>query len=260
MGAIGDMLRRERLKAGWELGQIAQQTKIPTRLLQAIECEEFEKLPGRVFAISFVRQYAHALGLDEEQVIADLRAQQEPPPPPAVPQPAEPAKAPRRPGSLTIGAVAGAILLLVVGYAVWLGFRAPQMPVGAQEAAAAAVPARGSADRSAPSERPGTQSAPPAIPAGTVRVTVTTATATWLSAKLNGQTGFSGTLQPNETKELDGAESVKLVVGNAGMVEISVNGKAIGPIGPRGHVGEVLITAPDRVQILPHHPALQDIY
>lgn len=84
MGAVGETLRRERLKSGVELDRISQETKIPTRYLEAIEQEEFEKLPGRVFLISFVRSYAQALGLDEAELIAELRAAEAPLPPPPV--------------------------------------------------------------------------------------------------------------------------------------------------------------------------------
>src|SRR5215472_4817909 len=80
MGAVGERLRRERLKTGLDLDRVSQDTKIPARFLEAIEQEQFEKLPGRVFLFSFLRQYAQALGLDELELMAQLRAEQEPPP------------------------------------------------------------------------------------------------------------------------------------------------------------------------------------
>jgi cytoskeleton protein RodZ len=68
MPAIGDTLRRERLRRNLELPQIAQELKISSRFLQAIEEERFDKLPATVFAKNFVRQYALLLELDGEEL------------------------------------------------------------------------------------------------------------------------------------------------------------------------------------------------
>ena len=68
-------------------GKISGELKISTRLLEAIEDEEFDKLPGGVFAKSFVRQYARLLGLDEDEMAAEV--QHALAPAPEVPQFAE---------------------------------------------------------------------------------------------------------------------------------------------------------------------------
>ncbi len=68
MPPIGDTLRRERLRRNLELPQIAQELKIPSRFLQAIEEERFDVLPATVFAKNFVRQYALLLELDGEEL------------------------------------------------------------------------------------------------------------------------------------------------------------------------------------------------
>lgn len=62
-------LQQRRQRAGVSLEQIAERTKISIRFLQAIECEEFEKLPGGIFATSYLRQYAAAAGMDESVVL-----------------------------------------------------------------------------------------------------------------------------------------------------------------------------------------------
>jgi cytoskeletal protein RodZ len=68
MPPIGDTLRRERLRRNLELPQIAQELKISTRFLKAIEEEKFDQLPATVFAKNFVRQYATLLELDGEDL------------------------------------------------------------------------------------------------------------------------------------------------------------------------------------------------
>ncbi|MGA9526510.1 MAG: RodZ domain-containing protein [Terriglobales bacterium] len=82
MPSFGEKLKLEREKRKITLEQISSSTKIGTRLLQALEDEKFNQLPGGIFNKGFVRAYARTLGLDEDQIIADyLEASGEAPPP-----------------------------------------------------------------------------------------------------------------------------------------------------------------------------------
>ena len=58
---------------GVPLDEIAAATKISVRCLEALEAEEFSKLPGGIFTRSFIRAYAKYLGLDEEIVMAEFQ-------------------------------------------------------------------------------------------------------------------------------------------------------------------------------------------
>jgi cytoskeleton protein RodZ len=69
--SFGENLKREREKRAITLEQISLSTKIGTRMLQALEEENFDHLPGGIFNRGFVRAYARHVGLDEEQAIAD---------------------------------------------------------------------------------------------------------------------------------------------------------------------------------------------
>jgi cytoskeletal protein RodZ len=62
-------LERLRKTSGLSLEAISQKTKICTRYLRAIECEEFEKLPGGVFTTSYIRQYAASIGFCEAKLL-----------------------------------------------------------------------------------------------------------------------------------------------------------------------------------------------
>ena len=73
MPAFGENLRREREMRGVSLEEIASATKISLRFLEAIEREDFKKLPGGIFGRSFIRSYAKYLGLDEERVSAEFQ-------------------------------------------------------------------------------------------------------------------------------------------------------------------------------------------
>jgi cytoskeletal protein RodZ len=59
---------------GISLEQIAQDTKISVRSLQAIENGEFKKLPGGIYNTSYIRQYARAIDFDEAELLAHYHA------------------------------------------------------------------------------------------------------------------------------------------------------------------------------------------
>jgi cytoskeletal protein RodZ len=54
---------------GISLRQIAEATKIGVRYLEAIECGQFAKLPGGIYNVSYIRQYARAAEVSEEELL-----------------------------------------------------------------------------------------------------------------------------------------------------------------------------------------------
>ena len=58
-----------RQRNGMILGDIAQSTRISSYYLQAIEEEDFDKLPGGVYNTSYIRQYARAIGYSERDLL-----------------------------------------------------------------------------------------------------------------------------------------------------------------------------------------------
>ena len=79
--SFGQKLKLEREKRKITLEQISVSTKIGTRMLQALEEDKFNQLPGGIFNKGFVRAYSRFLGLDEDQTIADyLQASGDAPP------------------------------------------------------------------------------------------------------------------------------------------------------------------------------------
>ena len=63
-------LQKRRKDRGLTLETIADTTKISIRFLRAIEDEDFDQLPGGIFNTSYLRQYAAAIGTDQEQLLA----------------------------------------------------------------------------------------------------------------------------------------------------------------------------------------------
>jgi cytoskeleton protein RodZ len=79
--SFGEKLKQEREKRQMTLEQISVSTKIGTRMLQALEEDKFNQLPGGIFNKGFVRAYSRCLGLDEDQTVAEyLQASGDAPP------------------------------------------------------------------------------------------------------------------------------------------------------------------------------------
>jgi len=70
-GTFGERLKRERELREVTLEEITSATRIGPRFLEALENEEWEKLPGGVFNRGFVRSIARYLGLDEEVLLGE---------------------------------------------------------------------------------------------------------------------------------------------------------------------------------------------
>jgi len=68
---IGEKLRLERETRGIALRDISEQTRISMRYLEAIETDDYRRLPGGIFNRSFIRAYAKFIGYDEEQAIEE---------------------------------------------------------------------------------------------------------------------------------------------------------------------------------------------
>src|SRR5208282_6615881 len=69
--SFGEKLKQEREKRKITLEQISTSTKIGTRMLQALEEDKFNQLPGGIFNKGFVRAYSRFVGLDEDQTVAE---------------------------------------------------------------------------------------------------------------------------------------------------------------------------------------------
>jgi cytoskeleton protein RodZ len=66
---IGEQLRLAREERGVPLREVSDQTRISIHYLEAIEANEFKRLPGGIFNRSFVKSYARYVGVDEKEAV-----------------------------------------------------------------------------------------------------------------------------------------------------------------------------------------------
>lgn len=64
-----------RSRRGVTLEEIRESTKIGLFFLRAIEDGEYHKLPGGIYATSYIRQYARAAGVDESALLQNYQQQ-----------------------------------------------------------------------------------------------------------------------------------------------------------------------------------------
>ncbi len=74
VGEFGNKFRQAREKKELSFDDVSNVTKISSRMLQAIEEEHFDQLPGGVFNKGFIRAYAKHLGLNPEDAVSDYLA------------------------------------------------------------------------------------------------------------------------------------------------------------------------------------------
>lgn len=249
MGAFGDNLRRERELRGVTLAEISESTKISKRWLQALEDEEFELLPGGVFNRGFVRAYAHFLGLNEDQAVADyvVASNEQQPPEDRFPleiheKPDAPKLKPRRSFVPLLMAVV-AVVLAVGGWTFWMKHKsASQSGSVAQENSAPAsqpsqtpeiAPANSSMQQNAASEAK-TQTIQDA--GGSFSVVIKATKSSWISIAVDGKTIWEGTLDADDEREVTASKQLVLKTGNAAGTEVSYNGKTIGALGKDNEV------------------------
>src|SRR5437588_5747272 len=79
MADIGSTLREARMRARIDMSEVEARTKIRAKYLRAIENEEWDLLPGTVYAKSFLRTYGDYLGLDSRMLLDEFKRRYERP-------------------------------------------------------------------------------------------------------------------------------------------------------------------------------------
>lgn len=71
--SCGAHLARARQRKGWSIEDVVNATKIRRQILEAVERDDYEELPERVFVLGYVRSYASAVGVDPNDAVKRCR-------------------------------------------------------------------------------------------------------------------------------------------------------------------------------------------
>ncbi len=258
--SAGTTLRQARQARNLSLEQVSRTTHIHVNVLKALEADEGSNL-GVVYTRGFLRLYADFLGLNKDEMVArfiavtpEAAASVKKVPVP-VPQRTLPVvrlteEIGRRVWALVQGgarhvpwqrvAVGALALVFLFGMGRWVkGCRARGRQRRAAVVSAAASGAQG---RAASASRP--VSAVTKKKSGQkVVVVVRAIEKTWLQVKADGKIIFQSVLAKGSSESWQAAEKIELSIGDAGALELEVNGRFLGRIGRPGQtLKEVLIT------------------
>ena len=70
----GEKMRAAREAAGHSQSAIAEMTRVPQRMIDALERNAFDELPAGPYAVGFTRSIARALGLNENELTGEVQA------------------------------------------------------------------------------------------------------------------------------------------------------------------------------------------
>jgi cytoskeletal protein RodZ len=246
-GTFGERLKRERELREVSLEEITTATRIGPHFLEALENEEWSKLPGGVFNRGFVRSIARYLGLDEEAFLAeyDVAYNEQVPPRPETRENRIPS--PPRWVPVVLGVALLVLLVaLVIGGIYGLRYLAARRARRAAMApTATALPY--SEDRSSgsstssPSSTSGAQS--PATPP--LDLLVSPSAPTHLRIVADGNLLFDTIVHPGENRHFAANDEFEVTVADSGAVLLELNGQAMPPLGLPGSSGTIRLSGQD---------------
>jgi hypothetical protein len=259
--SVGTNLREAREKQGFTLEQISAHTRITTKCLTAIERDSVGEISSPFIYRSFVRQYAEHIGLEFQPLAARVEAMAESMRQPDLPgqgehQPVRVAPIqPRVKRDFTwlapVLMFVGAVVAISGGYEASRHYRVDWshyvsvssfMTLFNKPVEAVSVPKVSVIQQPPPVVEEPKAVVEAAKPDTGIHLELAATERTWLSATADGKTAYSGILEKEEVKVLDGQESAQVRTGNAAGVNITFNGKPIGAIGPRGTTRTVVVT------------------
>ncbi|MFI9238186.1 helix-turn-helix domain-containing protein [Streptomyces sp. NPDC053079] len=256
--SVGRSLQQARIDAGLTVEEVSSATRVRIPIIHTIEQNDFTRCGGRVYARGHIRTLARAVGVDPAPLVAQYDAEHggRPAPTPAAPlfEAERIRPEPRRPN--WTAAMVAAIVAVVgfVGFTLFSG-GSKSGPVSADPATSkpSAAPSKagsgkaGSGKASSDPKAEASASAIAGVPANKVTVKLTAENGqTWMSAKdHNGKLLEEGVLKQGASKTFTDSKRIDLVLGNAGAVQLFVNGKEVKNLGDDGQVQRLSYTRGD---------------
>ena len=243
MGTIGSDLRQAREAAGLSREELAKRTKIRPSLLDAMERDDFGRLPPGLLGRGHLRAYAKEVHLDPDRIVERFGREWMTEPTPVIPPPVDSGESRIPVGTILVGLVLVAALAILV--------RTIRLESGAGEVEAVGTAGRAAdeapsavggatatdADRSSEASVAPPVTAPPAL---TLELHATNPV--WVEARADGRRVLYTLVMRDDTPVIEATREIQLRVGNAGAIDYSINGRRGRPFGRPGEVRDVRIT------------------
>jgi len=238
-GNFGERLKRERELREVSIEELTKSTRISTRFLEALENEDWDRLPGGVFGHGFVRTIARYLGLDEESLIAEYdlaRTETSPPPPPRAEE-----RIPSPPKWIPALAVSALLLLVIALFFVarygWRRF------VAHRSATQSITPA--TSQKQSEAGAPASNSSGDPVADNSLHLSVSASAPTRVRVLGDGQLLLDAEFPAGETRSFSAREQFEVTAADSSAVLLEMNGKAMPPVGAPGASGKIVLTKDD---------------
>jgi cytoskeleton protein RodZ len=270
---FGEHLKREREMRGVSLEEISSATRIGTRFLEALESEQWDRLPGGVFNRGFIRSVARFLGLDEDALVAlyDLETRGRA----GARTQSDPSALSSRNWRPVIGGLVALAIAAAVVVGGWFGYQrygprilahfraeaparaasrapsrmspaAPDEPLVHGDEAENAKTSTSLSSR-ATSALPGDESE--SVPASRVKGLLTLKMEAGKPADVkvvaDGKTVFSGHINADEAKSFEARSTFHVTSTESSALLLELNGQTVPPIGTPGQPGSITLTEKD---------------
>lgn len=276
---FGEHLKREREMRGVSLEEISAATRISIRFLEALENEQWERLPGGIFNRGFIRAVARFLGLDEEGLIAEyaLETRERP----------EIAIWTKEPVHKSRGWIAGGTLFVVLcalGAGGWYSYQrygatfqiwhkshpifktfaawsrgrpsgnvataqspgppgvAPPSPLTGAPAQTAVTSTISHAATKTPASPVPISVAPAPFAQSPLELKIEAGETSHVIVLADGKTVFSGRLESQHTLSFQAHKSFKVFSSKSNAVLLELNGRTVPPLGTPGQPGSITLT------------------
>jgi cytoskeleton protein RodZ len=237
-GTFGERLKHEREVREVSPNEVVVATRISLRFLEALENEDWDRLPGGVFNRGFVRAIARYLGLDEEKLLAeydlargDQSAESPSNPENRIPQPSKWIAV-----AFALGTLVLIALLIAAGVYGWRRYAAyrrgkPSSAVTSQSLAARPVSLAAGDQASANS--------------ATLDLSVSTSRATRLRILADGKLMLDSEIPSGQNRRFSAQTAFEVTAGDSSAVLLELNGQAMPPIGSPGSSGTIVLSQKD---------------
>jgi cytoskeletal protein RodZ len=227
---VGGDLRRARTARQLSLGDVSARTKINKDILNAIEENRFDRVPGGLFTRGFLRAFAREVHLDPEAIVAKYRAEFEKP----IVELPSPEKVTHRTPVYTLTAdgiqdrrrFVGLAIVLLIG-AAYFGYArtrssTPSPPSvvtpAATDAVEAAVPAP------VPTPTTGTIDTSQAAQPGPLKLAIEAKGDCWVAATVDGKPAIARLMKAGEREQFDVNDRAALRIGDPASFSFTLNG------------------------------------
>jgi cytoskeletal protein RodZ len=241
--SLGKYLQRERETRKISLRRVADHTRVREQFLRAIEEDQFHLLPSGTYVKGFLLAYAKYIGLDPNEVLLryeSLLKEEAGGDREVLPE--------RKISKISwnrkyLMAIGGAIAVSLIAVYYFLYLCKPSVesiPVKPEtkEPFAPVLPLKTSEKASSPEEKP-------------LSLQLKAVERTWVRLQVDNQPDQEILFNPGESSLHQGLKQIRLIVGNAGGLDLIFNGKMLGRFGKSGEVVTLIFT-PQGVEVQPH--------